>query len=45
MSHKIISSELEVKDFLKQLKELLTDPKFDNSKDLDILLKKKMNQQ
>lgn len=41
MSHKIISSELEVKDFLKQLKELLTDPKFDNSKDLDILLKKK----
>ena len=38
---KIISSEQEVKDFLKELKELLTGPRFDNSKDLDILLKKK----
>lgn len=41
MSQKILSSEQEVKDFLKELKELLTDPRFDISKDLDILLKKR----
>lgn len=41
MSQKIISSEEEVKTFLKDLKELLTDPRFDVSRDLDILLKKK----
>ena len=41
MSQKKISSEQEVIDFLKELKELLTDPRFDNSKDLDIILKKK----
>ena len=29
MSQKIISSEQEVKDFLKELKELLTDSRFD----------------
>lgn len=41
MSHKIISSEEEVREFLKELKELLTDPRFDVSRDLDILPKKK----
>lgn len=41
MSQKIISSEEEVLAFLKELKEILTDPKFDLSKDLDILPKKK----
>ncbi|MDF2520101.1 MAG: hypothetical protein K0R84_729 [Clostridia bacterium] len=41
MSQKIISSEKEVLAFLKELKELLTSPKFDLSKDLDILMKKK----
>jgi len=41
MSQKIISSEQEVIEFLKELKELLTDPMFDVSRDLDILPKKK----
>jgi hypothetical protein len=41
VSQKIISSEKEVLAFLKELKELLTSPKFDLSKDLDILMKKK----
>ncbi|MGF7186607.1 hypothetical protein GGQ84_002731 [Desulfitispora alkaliphila] len=41
MSQKIISSEEEVVAFLKELKELLTDPRFNVSKDLDILMKKK----
>lgn len=41
MSQKIISSEQEVNEFLKELKELLIDPGFDVSRDLDILLKKK----
>lgn len=41
MSQKIISTETVVKDFLKELKELLTDPAFDVLRDLDILLKKK----
>ena len=45
MSQKIVSSEEEVREFLKELKELLTDPRFDASRDLDILLKKKMNYQ
>ncbi|MDD2402664.1 MAG: hypothetical protein PHI90_09415 [Clostridia bacterium] len=41
MSQKIISSEEEVQLFLKELKELLTDPRFDVSRDLDTLMKKK----
>jgi hypothetical protein len=41
VSQKIISSKGEVLAFLKELKELLTDPEFDLSKDLDILMKKK----
>ena len=41
MSQKIISSEKEVREFLKELKELLTDHRFDVSRDLDILMKKK----
>ncbi len=41
MSQKIISQEEGVVTFLKDLKEVLTDPDFDISKDLDILLKKK----
>lgn len=42
MSHKIISTEGEVKAFIKDLKELLTDPIFDLKKDMDILAKKKI---
>lgn len=45
MSQNVISSEEEVKDFLKELKELLVDPKFSASRDLDVLPKKKMNLQ
>lgn len=41
MSQKIISSEVEVREFLKELKELLTDHRFDVSRDLDIMMKKK----
>ncbi|MFA7673662.1 MAG: hypothetical protein WCY62_07400 [Clostridia bacterium] len=41
MSQKFISSEDDVKEFLKELKAVLTDPTFDISKDLDILPKKK----
>lgn len=41
MSQKIISSEEEVKTFLFELKEILTDPAFNVDVDLDILLKKK----
>jgi hypothetical protein len=41
VSQKIISSEKEVREFLKELKELLTDHRFDVSRDLDILMKKK----
>lgn len=41
MSLKIISPENDVIAFLKELKEVLTDPSFDVSKDLDILPKKK----
>lgn len=41
MSQKIISSEQEVESFLKELKGLLTNPKFNVQRDLDILLKKK----
>jgi len=41
MNHKITSKEDEVKAFLKELKELLTDPAFDLKRDLDILPKKK----
>jgi len=41
MSQKIISSEQDVRNFLQELKELLTDHRFDISKDLDILPKKK----
>ena len=41
MSQKIISQKEDVILFLKNLKEVLTDPGFDISKDLDILLKKK----
>ncbi len=41
MSQKMISSEEEVKAFLKELKEVLTDISFNVSEDLDILLKKK----
>ena len=37
---KIISLENDVRDFLRELKEVLTDTKFDVSKDLDILQKK-----
>ena len=40
MSLKIISSENDVIEFLKELKEVLTDSKFDVSRDLDILQKK-----
>ncbi len=40
MSQKIISSETDVIAFLKTLKEVLTDPDFNVSIDLDILLKK-----
>lgn len=42
MNQKIISSEEEVKCFLKALKELLSDPDFNVSVDLDVLLKKKL---
>lgn len=42
MSQKIISSEVEVKTFLFELKEILTDPAFNVDVDLDILLKKKI---
>ncbi|MHC1719568.1 MAG: hypothetical protein AB9844_02560 [Clostridiaceae bacterium] len=41
MSQKIISTEDEVKVFLKELKDILTDAAFDLSRDLDILPKKK----
>jgi hypothetical protein len=41
VNQKIISSEDEVKCFLKALKELLSDPYFNVSVDLDVLLKKK----
>ena len=41
MNQKIISTEDEVKAFLKELKELLTDAAFDLSRDLDILPKKR----
>ncbi|SUY45720.1 Uncharacterised protein [Clostridium putrefaciens] len=44
MSQKMISSEEEVKEFLKELKEILTDPRFDIARDLDILPKKKSEQ-
>jgi len=40
MSLKIISAETDVISFLKELKEVLVDPDFDVSSDLDILLKK-----
>lgn len=40
VSLKIISPENDVIAFLNELKEVLTDPNFDVSKDLDILLKK-----
>lgn len=40
MSIKIISPENYVIEFLKELKEVLTDQRFDISKDLDILPKK-----
>lgn len=40
VSQKIISSEADVIAFLKALKDVLTEPVFDISKDLDILLKK-----
>lgn len=42
ISLKIVSPEDDVKAFLKELKELLTDPIFDLGKDLDILAKKKI---
>lgn len=41
MSYKIISTETEVKNFLSDLKEIISDKDFDVSKDLDILSKKK----
>lgn len=41
MSLKVISPENDVRIFLKELKEVLTDPNFDIAKDLDILAKKK----
>ena len=41
MSLKIVSSKEEVETFLKELKEVLMNPNFDVSRDLDILLKKK----
>lgn len=41
MSCKIISSKQDVIEFLKELQEILTDPRFNISKDLDILIKKK----
>ncbi|WP_279237146.1 hypothetical protein [Alkaliphilus serpentinus] len=41
MSLKIISPKDDVIIFLKELKEVLTDPNFNVSEDLDILLKKK----
>lgn len=41
MNLKIISPENDVIIFLKELKEVLTDPEFDVSKDLDILPKSK----
>ena len=41
MSQKLISSEEEVKNFLIELRELLTDPAFNIDVDLDVLLKKK----
>lgn len=40
VSLKIISPETDVIAFLKELKEVFTDPNFDASRDLDILLKK-----
>jgi hypothetical protein len=40
VSLKAISPESDVISFLKELKEVLTDPKFDVAKDLDILPKK-----
>ncbi|MHB1484670.1 MAG: hypothetical protein ACYCYI_08400 [Saccharofermentanales bacterium] len=41
MSVKVISPEVEIVTFLKEIKEILTDPKFDVLRDLDILPKKK----
>jgi len=41
VSNKIISSKEEVKNFLSEMKELLTDPGFDVGADLDILMRKK----
>lgn len=41
MNRKKISTEVEVKAFLKELKELLTDTAFDLSNDLEILPKKR----
>jgi hypothetical protein len=42
LSAKIISTETEVGDFLRDLKGILTDEEFDASVDLDILNKKKV---
>lgn len=41
MGQKIISSEEEVKNFIIELKEILSDSDFNVDSDLDILLKKK----
>ncbi|OLN32463.1 hypothetical protein [Desulfosporosinus metallidurans] len=41
MSSKVVSSKCEVETFLKEIKEILVNPYFNVSRDLDILLKKR----
>lgn len=41
MDNRVISSEEEVRIFLKELKEVLSNPKFVITRDLDIMMKKK----
>lgn len=41
MDNKIVSSEEEVRHFLAELKEVLSNPLFDVKQDLDILLRKR----
>lgn len=41
MSSKVVSPKSEVETFLKQIKEILVNPNFNVSRDMDILLKKR----
>jgi len=41
LSSKVVSPKSEVETFLKQIKEILVNPNFNVSRDMDILLKKR----